>query len=102
MTQGLDREAVIEVLAKSLANKPLPKAQVAEIASAISEARHPVIGFEALADGTAVDHLWTGPIDNFNLTEFLDTRYGPLRKIEIFPEGIIEPDSLRLRTTHSV
>lgn len=95
-------EVMLQALAKSLASHALPENQISEIASAISEARWPVVGYDICTVGICLDHRWEGELRDIDLSDFTDERLGSIRNIEIFPEGIILPDRVRLRTTHSL
>ena len=102
MYTPLTRDEVIEALTKALVSRPLPAQQMTNLAAAISEAKYPVVGFDVCTVGTCIDHVWDGNLDQIDLSAFLDPRFGPLRGVEIFPEGIRQQDRMRIRTTHGM
>lgn len=95
-------EKILEMLTRSLASKPLPQDRLSKIARALSTSKAPVIGVDVCTIGMCIDRRWQGALADVDLSSIIDDALGDIRGIEIFPEGIISPDGVRLRVTHSL
>ncbi|WP_390912432.1 hypothetical protein [Pseudosulfitobacter sp. SM2401] len=93
---------LLKALTLTLASKPLPKNRLSEIAKAMSEARFPIIDYDICTLGMCIEHRYDSGLPDFDLSDFMDDRLGKIRKIEIFPEGILIQNQSRLRVTHSL
>lgn len=95
-------QEVLTALANSVVQDSIPDDKIPDFASAISEAQHRVTGIDICTVGICLDYRWDGALHNLKLEEFVDNRLGVIRSIEIFPEGIIVPEGVRLRINHSL
>ncbi|MBM1691609.1 hypothetical protein [Sulfitobacter geojensis] len=95
-------EEIMEMLTISLASKPLPQDKLGEIAQALSESYFPVVGIDICTVGIKINRRWEGSVKDIDLSTFVDDRFGAIRSIEIFPEGILVPNGANIRSTHAL
>lgn len=98
----MNKEQLYESLARSLASKPLSDNQLASLARKIGSSKHPVVGVDVCTYGICLDFAVAEKLEDFSLSEILEVGIGPIRNVEIFPEGIILPDRLNVRVTQKL
>jgi len=95
----MDDTQVFAALAKNLARRNLSEGQLSSLSEALKNAKHSVIGADICTHGICLDFGVDGGFESINLTDFTDISIGDIHNIEIFPEGIILPDRMRVRVT---
>ena len=98
----MDKERLYQSLTRTLASKPLSETQLTELVSKIEASKHPVVGVDVCTYGICLDFAVPENLEDFSLADIIDVGIGPIRNIEIFPEGIILPDRLNVRVTQKL
>jgi len=93
----MDYEALLKSISESLASKALSEEQLSTLAKKVGGSKYPVVGVDVCTYGICLDFAVDDHAENLNLKDILDVGIGPVKNIEIFPEGIILPDRLNVR-----
>lgn len=93
-------EDIMKRVAQLLANKALNDNQLRGIAGAVEGSKYPVIGMDVCTHGIIIDLDVDRGLADIDLSDLLGVATGPVKSLEIFPEGIILDNRARVRLTH--
>lgn len=93
---------MLKSVSRALSARKIPDRQLAAIAAAMAKSRNQILGADVCTHGICIDVGITGSLDELALHDILEIATGPIKHIEIFPEGIIVPDRARVRVTHAL
>ncbi|MFA3919096.1 hypothetical protein [Ruegeria hyattellae] len=97
----MPNEEIMKRVAELLASNKFDDEQMVAVAEAVERSKFPVTGVDVCTHGICIDIGIEGGLTDFDLTELVDVATGPIRSIEIFPEGIVLDDRTRVRLTQA-
>lgn len=97
-----DNKLVSKALARAVASRKIPNAQVEIAANRLAECKYPIRGIDICVYGICLDYF----IDDREwwnvLPDLVDVGGGRVGRIEVFPYGIIDPDLFHVRISHDI